>query len=139
MSPHIRPTFCNHYLAMSEHDTCEAGVAYDSLKHLPFDKRPCFRRKGEAIRPGCDLVEFPTPAQEAEYEAELTKRITGTFTARQAIVDHLGGPWTKGTRAAAGVIPCPVCGSGELKFSRAGYNGHIHAACSTEGCVSWMQ
>lgn len=23
--------FCNHYRAMAEHDTCEVGVAYDTI------------------------------------------------------------------------------------------------------------
>lgn len=38
----------------------------------------------------------------------------------------------------AGKMKCPLC-AGELRYSRAGYNGHIHAACSTEGCVRWME
>lgn len=35
---------------------------------------------------------------------------------------------------------CPVCcESNVLQFTRSGYNGHIHAKCATDGCVSWME
>jgi hypothetical protein len=41
--------------------------------------------------------------------------------------------------AGAGVMDCPVCGAGKLRYSRRGYNGHVHGRCSTEGCVAWME
>lgn len=41
--------------------------------------------------------------------------------------------------SGAGVMECPVCKKGKLRYSRAGYNGHVHAACSTETCVRWME
>ena len=39
----------------------------------------------------------------------------------------------------AGEMDCPVCKAGRLRYSRAGYNGHIHARCSTPSCVAWME
>lgn len=39
----------------------------------------------------------------------------------------------------AGSIKCPCCDTGTLRYSVAGYNGHIWGACSTETCVRWMQ
>jgi hypothetical protein len=38
-----------------------------------------------------------------------------------------------------GSMSCPVCKTGTLRYSRAAYNGHVHAGCSTEGCVRWME
>ncbi len=135
-----RAKFCNHYRAMSEHDTCEAGVEYEKFKGMPFNQRPCFRERGEATRCGCDLVQFPTAEEIAEADAWMAQRMLNVGKARQAIVEHLGGPWKKGTPGAGGCIDCPACGNAEcLRFSRAGYNGHIHASCKTEGCVSWME
>jgi hypothetical protein len=61
------------------------------------------------------------------------------MAARKAIVEHLGGPWKRGMAGAAGNIPCPVCNAGRLHFTRAGYNGHVHAHCTTGGCVAWME
>lgn len=41
--------------------------------------------------------------------------------------------------SGAGDMPCPVCNRGTLRYSRAGYNGHVHGKCSTDGCVAWME
>ena len=38
-----------------------------------------------------------------------------------------------------GEITCPVCKTGKLRYSRFGYNGHVHARCSTKDCVAWME
>jgi hypothetical protein len=38
-----------------------------------------------------------------------------------------------------GSIKCPICNLGELRYSRASYNGHVHARCSNKTCVSWME
>jgi hypothetical protein len=70
----------------------------------------------------------------------MKERVKDIGKAHRAIVAHLGGPWKRGTPGASGKIDCPICGKqGSLKFSRAGYNGHIHARCATEGCVNWME
>lgn len=130
--------FCKHYRAMSDHTTCEKGVAYDDFKGLKFGERPCFEHDGIAP-PGCPLAEFPTAEERAEMDREIDARFKDTMTARQAIVAHLGGAWKKGTLGATGEIDCPVCKKGRLRFSRAGYNGHIHAGCTTDKCVQWME
>ena len=41
--------------------------------------------------------------------------------------------------SGAGEIDCPVCKSAKLRYSRAGYNGHVHAACMNGNCVRWME
>lgn len=41
--------------------------------------------------------------------------------------------------SGSGEMACPVCKTGRLRYSRSGYNGHVHASCSTEGCVRWME
>lgn len=134
-------TFCNHYRAMVEHDACEAGISYDTFKGMPFDKRPCFRKdRYEAVRPGCDLVEFPTDAEIDETEAWMKERFVKIALARAAIVEACGGAWKRGMPGLTGVIDCPGCSQHmTLHYSRAGYNGHIHAKCDTPNCVSWME
>lgn len=139
MSKHS--TFCKHYRAMSEHDTCEKGVAYDTFNGLKFDERPCFERNGPGSAPsGCTLAEFQTPEERAAREKELNERFAAIGKAREAIVAHCGGQWKRGTAGESGTIDCPACGTEKaLRFSRSGYNGHIHAGCITEGCVRWME
>lgn len=132
--------FCKHFRSMSEHETCEAGVEYDSLKGIPFDKRPCFMRgKDRQVCGGCDLAEFPTVEEVAAQDAEFRKRLERIGVARDAIVKACGGPWKKGKPGSSGSIPCPCCDGGTLRYSRSGYNGHVHAGCTTEGCVRWME
>lgn len=136
----LRRSFCNHYRAMFEHSTCEAGIEYDKFKGLPMAGRPCFRTPGEEPPGGCDKAEYPTPEQMAAIEAEMKARIESLGKARGAIVQSLGGPWKKKKPGVSGVIDCPVCGNANsLQFSRSGYNGHIHARCLTVGCVQWME
>lgn len=130
--------WCKHYRGMHEKEACEAGIRFDSLAghRQPgfFDSCPCFGPNGSK----CDKAEYPTAEEMAAHEAEMKVRFENTGKARGAIVEHLGGPWKRGTPGSSGKIDCPICG-GKLRFSRAGYNGHIHAACSTEGCVRWME
>ena len=45
----------------------------------------------------------------------------------------------RGYISGAGQIDCPVCKVGKLRYSRAAYNGHVHAGCTTQGCVRWME
>ena len=40
--------------------------------------------------------------------------------------------------SGAGVMACPICKTGELRYSRASCNGHVHARCMA-GCVAWME
>lgn len=57
---------------------------------------------------------------------------------RKAITDYIAENGLK-KKSTKGQIACPVCG-GTVAWSYAGsYNRHIHATCSTEGCVSWME
>lgn len=75
-----------------------------------------------------------------KLEPAIQALFDNTMKAREAIVTHLGGPWKKGKPSAGGVIDCPICsGKKTLRFSRASVNGHIHAACTTDNCVSWME
>lgn len=41
--------------------------------------------------------------------------------------------------SGAGDMPCPICASGVLSYRRASINGHVHARCSNEDCVSWVE
>jgi predicted RNA-binding Zn-ribbon protein involved in translation (DUF1610 family) len=38
-----------------------------------------------------------------------------------------------------GQFPCPACGDGTVRWTRARVNGHLHAGCSTPFCFSVMQ
>lgn len=137
--------FCKHYNGV-QHDKCEAGVTYLDITlgmGTPECSRPCVvgaRRNYNPLGATCDKCEMPTAEELAAKEERDRKSMEGMKKARAAIVAYLGGPWKEGMPAKSGYITCPVCEAASgLRFSRAGYNGHIHAACSTEGCVAWME
>lgn len=136
---------CKHYNGVVN-KICKAGISYEDVKVVheskeergPYSSLPCIQDWNESGLAKCDKCEFPTEEEIAARRAEITRRMVGIGKARQAIVDHLGGPWKKGKPGASGAIDCPVCGKkASLRFSRAGYNGNIHAACPD--CVAWME
>lgn len=133
--------WCKHYRGMSDKESCEAGVKFASLANhgskLFMDSCPCF---GPEKAGACGKKEYSTAEELEAKDREMEDLLVKFGKARTAIVEHLGGPWKRGTPGASGAIDCPVCdGQKTLRFSRAGYNGHIHAGCTTEGCVQWME
>ena len=131
--------WCKNYHGM-QNRTCSAGIDF---KELPghgtktfFDTCPCF---GPSVFK-CEKAAYQTSEEMAAEEAAMNERFANTEKARQAIIAHLGGPWKRGAPVEYGKIDCPVCAAeNSLQFSRSGYNGHIHATCKTEACVSWME
>lgn len=133
--------WCKHYSGMHKKDSCEADVRFRDLPTYGqgkfYETCPCFGPQKVSI---CDKAEYPTKEELAAEEAEIQRRLEGAIIARQAIVEHLGGPWKRGLKGSSGAIDCPVCSNKKsLLFSRSGYNGHIHAKCKTDKCVSWME
>lgn len=130
--------FCKHYRAMAHHKTCELGLSYDQFKGTKSAECPCFFE--QLTQPArCPSATYLTPEEVEAEDRWLMERIANVGKARAAIVEHLGGPWKRGVAGASGQITCPVCSTGKLRFSRAGCNGHIYAACTTAECVRWME
>lgn len=147
-----KPGKCIHYNG-TINDCCKAGVNYKELAGEPMQgyvlRLPChsseYRSGGEPLPrdeanvKACDKRQEPTAEEVAQDERQVAERFERFGKIREAIVAYLGGPWKKGMPGRAGSISCPCCNGGCVNFSRAGYNGHIHAACSTPGCASWME
>jgi hypothetical protein len=57
--------------------------------------------------------------------------------ARNAIVEKHGKQ--KPTESVRNSMPCPCCEIGTLHYSISSYNRHIHGACDSKVCVSWME
>lgn len=133
---------CRHYdgRAVLQGAKCRAGIdpvfSYcDNNRFGCINRIPCLERNVDA-RP-CHLASFPTPeevaAQDAEFEAEIADFMIWMPKARAAIQEI-----ARETAASAGQIDCPKCGA-PMRWSRARSNGHVHASCQTEGCLSWME
>lgn len=63
------------------------------------------------------------------------ERLEEMTTARASIIKMIGKDHTD----EQGEVPCTKCEGGMLQFRRSGYNGHIHARCTTDGCLMWME
>lgn len=92
-------------------------------------------RKGQAVMP-CEYLQLPT-AEEVERDriadkAELDKAVAAL---------NVASAWRVTPKPATDrheVIECPAC-KGRLHLSQSCLNGHVHGACETKGCVSWME
>jgi len=132
--------WCNHYLARYTSEKCAAGIEYSRWQGKPITEWPCFRNQGQTSCIDCEKAQFPTREELEAEEREIKERFDKMVLARNAIVAYLGGPWKRGMGGVTGTMDCPVCGTaGSLRFSRARYNGHIHAQCQTKSCVAWME
>lgn len=130
-----RDNWCKHYNGFSGNTTCRAGLDYGVFKTTPHSETPCLNReKCEA----CLKSEYRTKEDIERETNEMNARIARMGVVRLAIVEACGGPWKSGTAGKSGTIECPNC-KGQVSFSRASSNGHIHARCNTPGCASWME
>lgn len=143
--PGYRAGWCIHYRApsgfgpgMKGHDDCEAGVRFERWRGVGHDKQPCFLDKKGQSKPDalpCEHLRRPTPEEIEEHEKWSKARMETMAAVMTAIQ-----PWRKKHkgRSFGEVIECPAC-NGRLHLSIAAVNGHVHAHCETEGCVSWME
>lgn len=129
---------CKHFNGL-QNSACDAGVQYDSVKdesRKGFGRWPCWR-EGEELT--CEKRKFLTPE---EVEAEVQEIEAATIRLTKGMVACREDAKQRGLKkgnGGTGKIKCPVCDNGTLHYSVAGYNGHMHARCSTEHCLSWMQ
>jgi hypothetical protein len=140
-------TRCKHFTGL-QNNVCAAGVAYASVRmngqfqyrykysKAVYTHRACYPCLGKWNFGGetCDKREFPTREELEAEDRSFQEQFANTLKAREAIVAA-----TNGKRGVSGQIDCPICNTGKLGYSVSGYNGHIHARCSTENCVAWME
>jgi len=130
---------CVHFTGI-QHELCKAGINYHDQFGSGagcFANIPCSHTKDESPRE-CNKVQYPT---RSEAEAEEAEREAHTKKAMNAMRSAHEDAKAKGLREGNGgssSMKCPLCTDGELRYSVAGCNGHMHAGC-TNGCVSWME
>jgi hypothetical protein len=120
-------TFCKNYHGMQT--PCDAGVDFDTVAAGQWEY-PCYKKSVKT----CSQVVYPTAEEEKARSEELRNFVTHMANARQKIVEQ-----TQGRRGVSGSIECPMCQTGKLHYTVAHRNGHIHAQCSTPGCLSWLE
>lgn len=122
---------CIHFTGIWPDKQCEAGVAYDDVRDgsvRPY-RLPCIDPDATTT---CAKRQTPTREEAEEWRRQVSERFAQVSRARAAVVADAN--WTVGVRS----IPCPACDGGELRYGIAS-NGHVHARCTTDHCVSWME
>ena len=118
-----------------QNKTCEAGVEYDSVRgEGPGVPCLCDWKTGEQPSKACDKRRWPT---REEAEADIASA-NASFERIDACMKAIREKHGK-ARGLRDSMPCPNACGGTLHYSIAGYNGHVHGRCTTEGCASWMQ
>lgn len=130
---------CKHFTSLTE-CSCALGVAYSDVKQ-PGGALACF--DGESSL--CGLRSEPTAAEVAEFEKKDKAESDAMVEAVMARYRKLEPLLTKirekyRGRQMTGTASCPVCGGVKtLSIVHSARNGHIHAFCSTENCVRFME
>lgn len=130
----MKEGLCNHFTGLIT-KKCAKGVDYKSecgISDGLFKVVPCFARN---VNPAfdCKHREFPTKEQIKQWNKECEEHFANMLIVRGAITDAVGK-----AKGVAGRIQCPVCEKGKVNYTVAS-NGHVHAQCTTEGCVNWME
>ena len=129
---------CRHFTGVGN-ETCDAGVRYEEahptgtlLPCIPFDS---------AVTPQaiCALKSCWSREEAEDNHRKMEERSAQSMIAMVAA--HADAKEKGFGKKNGGVssLKCPVCEGGTLRYSVASYNGHMHAGCTTEGCVSWME
>jgi hypothetical protein len=122
---------CQHFNGIIN-DTCRVGVAYLTVRDSsssPY-RFPCLPDGADIP---CQHRVYPTLAELEAEDKERALMVANVMLVRKQITNQ-----TQGKRRVRGYIICPVCKEGRVNYGVA-YNGHIHAQCTTESCVSWIE
>lgn len=121
---------CRHFTGLMNR-ACAKGITYETVRNLSveLDRRfPCLSNECPTA---CAAKESVTREEIEAEDRALADSVKHIGAARAAIV---------ATKKRAGSIDCPRCGAeGALGFTVSAYNGHVHAGCSTPGCLRWME
>ena len=79
----------------------------------------------------CQTLEL-LPTRKDKLNGTDENAMRNVAIARKAIIDVLDD------NPGNGKMPCPVCHSGTLCYSKAS-NGHVSGFCTSKNCVIWME
>jgi len=121
-------------LTIAGNQPCKAGIDIRKIvggKTKGWVGRvPCFKENKSKIK--CASYNEKTEAEiHAQYQ-KMEKQTKELIACTHIFAD------LKNRTAQDGTIPCPVCG-GDLHYSISETNGHMHAKCSNDDCVNFME
>lgn len=148
----VRRKWCRHHKGNVLHAECALGVDIEALvtDQVGAEKQgrhymlPCHNGRLDGIaKATCDKCSLLT-VDELRAADEEAQRAVAEFMERSRSLE----PWTQSIRnrvrfngkSMSGVSDCPICETSRaLHWSCSAHNLHIHAKCTTDGCVSFME
>jgi hypothetical protein len=140
-----------HYFNGIMNECCDAGVSYRKLASIELGMAlvlPClpiktFEQKRldelkESIRE-CPKLQRTTHDEAVKEARDSIERSTIFLKAMNEAHAHAKAAGLKKGNGGTGEMPCPKGCGGLLRYSVASYNGHMHARCSTQDCLAWME
>lgn len=134
---------CRHFNGV-QHDCCLAGVNYRVLAGEPRDgcmtRVPCLPWSDPKHGPmaECAKHETWTPDEAEQHVTEGDAAMQRHLRVFRAAHDDAKAKGLKRGHGGNSSLVCPIC-AGTLRYAVASVNGHVHARCETDGCVSWME
>lgn len=130
---------CKHFTSLNDR-RCALGVPYSGVKQ-PGAALACFDQQTSL----CELRCEPTAAEVWEFEKKVTaesdamiRDALAKYRKLEPLLNRIREKYRG--RQMTGTASCPVCGGVKtLSIVHSGRNGHIHAFCSTENCVRFME
>lgn len=87
----------------------------------------------------CSLDEVKAGIPSEDAAAEAVQRLDDFAAAfATAKADAKANGYGRGV-GGAGNVQCPSCRVGTIYYGVSALNGHMHASCSTPGCLRWME
>lgn len=119
-----------------QHSDCKAGIRYDDLPRENGRRLlPCL---GDCPASNCRKHELTT-REEAESRADAVETsIARSVAGLNAVCEDAEKQGFSKGNGGEGSVECPIC-NGTIRYTVSGYNGHRHAACSTDGCVAFIE
>ena len=126
---------CKHFSSTND-PTCSAGVTYSTVK-LPCGALSCFVADSSLCGSRCEPTAEEIAAFDRESDAFMAKaneRLDKLEPLLARVKKKYRG------RDLHGHATCPVCGvKSALTITHSARKGHVHAFCTTEGCVRLME
>ena len=133
---------CIHFKGI-QNEVCKAGVNVRQLVGGPDfgwgARLPCLLMDAGKCEAECASRKLLTREEAETAVKEPDASLKRTLTAVALAHKHADEQGLGEGNGGASELPCPLECGGTLRYRVASYNGHMHAACSTKGCVSWVE
>lgn len=126
---------CRHYSyePAGAGPTCARGVDLSA----PAACQPCMPDSKAGV--ACELREEHTEEERAAWKAWRDERAVRMINILAQIPGSSRDKKNRPEWGKSGNFPCPACDGGTVRWVRARSNGHVHAACSTDGCFGIIE